>query len=53
MPGRQTSTNAAPAVVVVPPEGDEKQVRKLAVEQIERKRRFYTRAFSVPVDHRR
>jgi hypothetical protein len=45
MPAQQTSTNGAPRVVVVPPEGDEEQVRKLAVEQIERKRRFYTRAF--------
>jgi sterol desaturase/sphingolipid hydroxylase (fatty acid hydroxylase superfamily) len=45
MPAQQTSTNGAAHVVVVPPEGDEEQVRKLAVEQIERKRRFYTRAF--------
>jgi hypothetical protein len=30
---------------VVPPEGDEEHVRELAVEQIERKRRFHTRAF--------
>jgi hypothetical protein len=30
---------------VVPPQEDQEEVRKLAVEQIERKRRFHTRAF--------
>jgi len=46
MPGTQTTTNGPAPVVVVPPEGDEEQVRKLAIEQIERKRRFSTRAFA-------
>ena len=45
MSAQQTSTNGAPPVVVVSPEADEEQVRKLAVEQIERKRRFHMRAF--------
>jgi len=45
VPAQQTSTNEAPPVVVVPREGDEEEVRKLAVEQIERKRRFSMRAF--------
>ena len=45
MPAQQTSTDGSPAIVVIPAQGDEEQVRKLAVEQIERKRRFYTRAF--------
>ena len=40
MQAQETSTNGAPPVVVVPPEGDDAQVRKLAVERIERKRRF-------------
>lgn len=46
MPVQQTSTDGAPPVVVVPPEGDDELLRKLAVEQIERKRRFRTRAFA-------
>jgi len=45
MPAQQTKTSGGAPVVVVRPEGDEEEVRKLAVEQIERKRRFYTRAF--------
>jgi len=45
MPVQQTSSNGAPPVVEVPSEGDDEQVRKLAVEQIERKRRFHMRAF--------
>ena len=45
MPAEQTKTDGAAPVVVVPPEGDEEQVRKRAVEQIARKRRFYPRAF--------
>ena len=45
MPAKETSTSGAPPVVVVPLEGDEEQVRKLAVERIERKRRFSMRAF--------
>jgi hypothetical protein len=44
MPTQQTTTNGTPSVVVSPPSEDE-VVRKLAVEQIERKRRFHTRAF--------
>jgi 2TM domain len=45
MPAQQTKTDGASPVVVASPEGDEEEVRKLAVEQIERKRRFQTRAF--------
>ena len=45
MPETHTKTDGAAPVVAVPPGGDEEQIRKLAVEQIERKRRFYTRAF--------
>jgi hypothetical protein len=44
MPMQQT-TNGAPPSVVSPPGKDEEQVRKLAVAQIEGKRRFHTRAF--------
>ncbi|MGZ4183898.1 MAG: 2TM domain-containing protein [Solirubrobacteraceae bacterium] len=43
MPTQQTTTTETPSVDVSPPEHEE--VRKLAVEQIERKRRFYMRAF--------
>jgi sterol desaturase/sphingolipid hydroxylase (fatty acid hydroxylase superfamily) len=46
MPAQQTTTNGTPPVVLSPPREDEEQVRKLAVEQIERKRRFHMRAFS-------
>jgi hypothetical protein len=45
MPGTQTTSNGPAPDVRVQPEGDEEQVRKLAIEQIERKRRFSTRAF--------
>jgi hypothetical protein len=45
MPAQPTSTNGSPPVVVVPPDGEDDQVRTMAVEQIERKRRFDTRAF--------
>jgi len=45
MPETHTKTDGAAPVVVTPPDGDEEQVRKLAVEQIERKRRFSMRAF--------
>jgi 2TM domain len=45
MPGTKPTTNGAPPVVVVPPKEDEEQLHKLAVEQIERKRRFHMRAF--------
>jgi sterol desaturase/sphingolipid hydroxylase (fatty acid hydroxylase superfamily) len=47
MPAPETTTNGAPPAVMSPPKDDELQVRKLAVEQIERKRRFYTRAFAI------
>jgi hypothetical protein len=45
MPAQQTTTNGAPPAVS-PPNEDEKQARELAVKQIERKRRFHTRAFA-------
>ncbi len=45
MPETPTKTDGAAPDVVPVPDGDEEQLRKLAVEQIERKRRFYTRTF--------
>jgi sterol desaturase/sphingolipid hydroxylase (fatty acid hydroxylase superfamily) len=42
---QQTTTNGVAPGAVRPPREDEEQVRRLAVEQIERKRRFHTRAF--------
>jgi len=45
VPAPQTTTDETPAAVVVNREQGDEQVRKLAVEQIERKRRFQTRAF--------
>lgn len=45
MPAQQTTTNGAPPRVVSPFREDGEQVRQLAVAQIERKRRFHTRAF--------
>lgn len=45
MPAQQTTTNGAPPRVVSPLREDGEQVRQLAVAQIERKRRFHTRAF--------
>jgi len=45
MSAQQTTTNGAPPVVASPAGEDEEQLHKLAVEQIERKRRFRMRAF--------
>ncbi len=45
MPAQQATTDGAPPVVVSPASGDDERVRELAVEQIERKRRFQMRAF--------
>lgn len=45
MPAQPTTSNGAPPSVVVPAEGDDERVRELAVKEIERKRRFQTRAF--------
>jgi 2TM domain-containing protein len=43
---QQTPTNEAPPVVTSSPAEDEERARELAVDQIERKRRFHMRAFS-------
>jgi 2TM domain len=46
MPAQHTTTtNGPPLVVASSPGEDAEQVRKLAIEQIERKRRFHMRAF--------
>ena len=49
MAAQQTTTNGPPPRVARSPREDEEQVRKLAVEQIERKRRFQMRAFGAAV----
>ncbi len=46
MPAQQTTTDGASPVVVSPLREDDEHVRELAVKQIERKRRFHSRAFS-------
>ena len=48
MPVQQTPIDGASGAVVDPPRDDEGegQVRDLAIKQIERKRRFHTRAFA-------
>ncbi len=45
MPVQQPTSNSAPPIAAGPPSEDEEQIRELAVKEIERKRRFHTRAF--------
>jgi len=49
MPVQQITDGTPPVIESSPPERDDAEVRQLAVEQIERKRRFEMRAFAAAV----